>query len=253
MTTIGELSAEHTVGGIRLSWSARTDVGHRRAANEDSMLAQPPFFVVADGMGGHAAGDLASAAVVSALAEAAPGGSLGRRGLESALQQATYRIDELADGNELGVGTTVTGVVLSSADTAELTVFNIGDSRVYVAQPGEGELQRLTVDHSVVQELVEAGVLDPDEAEFHPDSNVITRAVGFGAVPEPDYWTFPAEAGMTLLICSDGLTKELRDARISELALDGTPSEAVEALVDAALASGGHDNISVIVVRVWPA
>jgi serine/threonine protein phosphatase PrpC len=249
VTTIGELSAEHTVGGIRLSWSARTDVGRRRAANEDSMLAQPPLFVVADGMGGHAAGDLASAAVVSALAEAAPTGNLDRRGLESALQQATDRIDELADGSELGVGTTVTGVVLSSADTAELTVFNIGDSRVYVARPGD-ELQRLTVDHSVVQELVEAGVLDPDEAEFHPDSNVITRAVGFGAVPEPDYWTFPAEAGMTLLVCSDGLTKELRDARISELALDGTPSEAVEALVDAALASGGHDNISVIVVRV---
>ncbi len=260
MTEIGGGSASHDIvvpgyGGaiIRLAWSAATDTGRRRAANEDSFVAQPPLFAVADGMGGHSAGDLASAAVVDRLAEIASGDFLDPRTVEDALESATDDIATIAGDSELGVGTTVTGLVLTLDDEDPyFAVFNIGDSRVYAFE--RNELVQVTRDHSVVQELVESGALTRDEAEHHPDSNIITRAVGFNARPYADFWMVPLRAGLRMLVCSDGLTKEVSDDRIRlHLAAQLSPEETAGALIDAALAAGGRDNITTIVVDVLEA
>jgi len=238
---------------VTIAWGAATDVGRRRAANEDSYVARSPLFAVADGMGGHSAGDLASAAVVVRLAEIVTGDFLAPRAIERALEAATDDISVIAGDSELGVGTTVTGAALTLQDNEPyFAVFNIGDSRVYSFD--RNELVQVTVDHSVVQELVEAGTLTRDEAEHHPDSNIITRAVGFNAQPRPDFWMLPLRAGLRLLICSDGLTKEVGDERIRlHLAAGLTPTETAAALIDAALAAGGRDNITTLVVDVLEA
>lgn len=238
---------------VTLAWAAATDTGKRRAANEDSFVAQSPLFAVADGMGGHSAGDLASAAVVARLAEVIGSDFLAPRTVERALERATADIAEIAGDSELGVGTTVTGAVLTlQEDDAYFAVFNIGDSRVYAFEANE--LVQVTVDHSVVQELVESGALTRDEAEHHPDSNIITRAVGFNAKPYADFWMLPVRTGLRLLMCSDGLTKEVSDERIRmHMAAGLSPVETAGALIDAALASGGRDNITTIVVDVLDA
>ena len=235
---------------VRVSWAAATDTGRRRSANEDSWVAKLPLFAVADGMGGHSAGDLASAAVVEHLAVLARGKFVTTEAIEQALDAATDDIVELASDSELGVGTTVTGAALVLQDDAPyFAIFNIGDSRVYRFE--RNELAQVTRDHSVVQELVDAGALTAADAEHHPDSNIITRAVGFGARPSLDYWMLQPRAGMRLLVCSDSLTKEVSDTRIRmHLAAGLSPAETAGALVDAALASGGRDNVTVIVVDV---
>lgn len=236
---------------VTLDWAARTDIGNRRSVNEDSVLAAPPLFAVADGMGGHAAGDLASAAVVEHLsvAEVATG-TLDIGQVEAALAAAANDIDELAEGIPAGVGTTVAGAALVVAGgEARFAIFNIGDSRVYRFEGNE--LAQVTVDHSVVQELMDAGLLDAADAENHPESNVITRAVGFRELPRPDLWSIPLRAGLRLLICSDGLTREVgRDRLRLHLAARLSAAETASALVDAALAAGGRDNISVLIVDV---
>jgi protein phosphatase len=156
----------------------------------------------------------------------------------------------VSGGSELGVGTTVTGAALVLQDGDPFfAVFNIGDSRVYAFEGGA--LRQVTVDHSVVQELVDSGALTPEQAEHHPDSNVITRAIGFAATPLPDYWMLPARQGLRLLICSDGLTKEVSEPRLRlHLAAGLRPVDTAGALIDAALAAGGRDNITAIVVDV---
>ncbi|MEO8093715.1 MAG: protein phosphatase 2C domain-containing protein [Pseudolysinimonas sp.] len=236
--------------GVRIAWAAATDTGRRRAANEDSYVAQSPLFAVADGMGGHSAGDLASAAVVERLAEAITEDFLAPRTIERALEAATADITEIAADSLLGVGTTVTGAALTLQDDEPyFAVFNIGDSRVYCFD--RNELFQVTVDHSVVQELVEAGALTRDEAEHHPDSNVITRAVGFNAQPMPDFWMVQLHAGLRFLICTDGLTKEVSDENIRmHFAAGLSPAETAGALIDAALAAGGRDNVTAIVVDI---
>ena len=235
---------------VTIAWGAMTDVGRRRAANEDSYVAQSPMFVVADGMGGHSAGDLASAAVVERLAEIVTGDFVSPRDIERALAAATDDIAEIAGESELGVGTTVTGAALTIQDNDPyFGIFNIGDSRVYGFD--RNDLVQITLDHSVVQELVDAGTLTKDEAEHHPDSNIITRAVGFQSRPIPDFWMLPLRPGLRLLVCSDGLTKEIGDERIRlHMAAGLTPFETAAALVDAALAAGGRDNITTIVIDV---
>lgn len=240
--------------GFVLDWAGRSDIGRKRAVNEDSVLVGPPVFAVADGMGGHAAGDRASAAVVerlAALRAAADRGYLELPHLEEAIRAAAGDIDELAAHIPVGAGTTVTGTVLTLHDGEPcFAVFNIGDSRVYLLD-AEGGFSRVTRDHSVVQELVDAGLLAEEDAEDHPESNVITRAVGFRDDPRPDVWILPIEPGMRLLLCSDGLTKELDDARIrSHLAEGGTAARTADGLMDAALAAGGRDNVTVVVIDV---
>jgi serine/threonine protein phosphatase PrpC len=256
VTEIGANSAGLTIAipgrteTITLAWGAATDTGRRRAANEDSVVAVSPLFAVADGMGGHSAGDLASAAVVERLAEAIASDFLAPRAVERALERATEDITEIAGDSELGVGTTVTGAALTlQRDEPYFAVFNIGDSRVYAFE--RNELTQVTVDHSVVQEMVAAGAITRAQAEQHPDSNIITRAVGFNARPTPDFWMLPLHPGLRLLVCSDGLTKELTDERIRlHLSAGLNPAETAGALVDAALAAGGRDNITTIVVDV---
>jgi protein phosphatase len=240
-------------GEIVLSWAARSDVGHRRASNEDSVVVASPMFAVADGMGGHAAGDRASAAAVEHLRPRKGITFLDIETLESSLAAAANDIDTLAEGIPVGVGTTVTGAALMLIDDLPVfAVFNIGDSRVYSIV--NNDLVRVTTDHSVVQELVDAGIIDAAEAESHPESNVITRALGFRDDPRPDVVMVPARAGLRLLICSDGLTKELGDDRIRLHLAAGMPAdETAGALVDAALAAGGRDNVTVAVVDVLEA
>jgi len=235
---------------IRIAWAAVTDVGRRRAANEDSFIAAPPVFAIADGMGGHLAGDLASAAVVTRLAEVRTSDFIAPETIEVALEKATDDIDIISDGSELGVGTTVTGAVLTLVDgDPYFAIFNIGDSRVYRFE--RNELAQVTVDHSLVQQLVDSGVISKAQAHNHPDGNVITRAVGFQSQPTPDFWLLPLRAGLRLLVCSDGLTGEIEDERIRlHLAAGLSANETASSLVDAALAEGGRDNVTVVIVDV---
>jgi len=257
VTQIGRGNRRHSVtvpaeGGekITLAWAALSDVGYRRKVNEDSLLARSPIFAVADGMGGHTAGDFASAAVVTRLAEQVSARFVDPAAITTALHAA---VDDIARGvgtTDLGTGTTVTGVALALEDDApRWLVFNIGDSRVY--RLADDRLERLTVDHSIVQELIDSGAITEAEAEVHPHANVITRAVGFNEEPVPDYRLIPVEAGTRLLVCSDGLTKELTEHGIRHFLSDAaTPLEAARRLMDAALGNGGRDNVTVVVVDV---
>jgi len=256
VTELGRPTTAHPLAsgttGLTIDWAGVTDVGLRRAHNEDSYVADAPVFVVADGMGGHSAGDVASDAVVRRVAEAAVGDRLSTDELEEALRRATADIAVAAAQTELGVGTTATGVFLSVGEAegeTEFTVFNVGDSRVYLV--ADGALRQVTVDHSVVQEMVDAGLLRAEDAESHPDSNVITRAVGFDVDQRPDYWRVPARAGLRLLVCSDGLTKELSGGDIERvLAAQPESHAAASALVRAAVEAGGRDNVTAVVVDV---
>tara|TARA_R110002020_G_scaffold444329_1_gene655863 strand:- start:147793 stop:148587 length:795 start_codon:yes stop_codon:yes gene_type:complete len=257
VTEIGGNNPGHTIAlpgraeqTYTFAWAAGTHTGHRRAANEDSYVARSPMFAVADGMGGHSAGDLASAAVVERLDDAITGDFLPARAVERALERATDYIGLIAQDSELGVGTTVTGAVITEHhEAASFAVFNVGDSRVYNFE--DDQLVQVTRDHSVVQNLVEAGLISRDEAEVHPDANIITRAIGFNAAPAPDFWMVPIQRDQRLLICSDGLTREVPDEEIARLFMQRlSPDETVAKLIDFALESGGRDNITTIVVDV---
>jgi len=256
VTQIGQGSPSHTIAlpavkrSVTLAWSALTDVGHRREVNEDSLVTVWPVFAVADGMGGHSAGDVASKAVVTRLAEL---GGTPTTTAESLNQALALAVDDMKAGEgvtDLGTGTTVTGVALAIvSDAAQLIAFNIGDSRVY--QLTSGVLEQVTIDHSVVQELVDAGRITREEADVHPHGNVITRAVGFHEPPVPDYRILPLHEGLRILVCSDGLTKELTAYGIRHFLMSNpNADDAVAALVTAALENGGRDNVTAIVLDV---
>lgn len=234
---------------LDLSWFGMTDVGLRRETNQDSFVTIPPIFAVADGMGGHSAGEVASAAVVRRLAELGGSPRVSAADIDAVLADAVEDIELDAGDTDLGAGTTVTGVSLSTEDEPTWRVFNIGDSRVY--QYFKGALSQITVDHSVVQHLIDSGAITPEEAETHPHANVITRAVGFGEQTVPDYTSLALIPGQRLLICSDGLTKELTDVGIQHfLATCETAEEAARTLVKQALDNSGRDNVTVIVIDV---
>jgi len=235
---------------VELAWAARTDTGHRREVNEDSVVCQPPVFAVADGMGGHSAGDVASGAVVTRLAELAGSELSDPLPIDRALSLSVEDMARGAGVTDLGTGTTVTGAALANlSGSVQWLVFNIGDSRVY--QLISGVLEQVTTDHSVVQEMVDAGRITREEADVHPQGNVITRAVGFHEPPIPDYRALPVRPGMRLLICSDGLTKELTPYGIRHFMISNpTAAAAADALVEAALGNGGRDNVTVIVLDV---
>lgn len=241
---------EDAVSLIELSWHGLTDVGHRREVNQDSLVMSPPIFAVADGMGGHSAGEVASAAVVRRLAELGGTVSITEADINGALSDAVVDIELDAGETDLGAGTTVTGVSLGAlGNSPTWTVFNIGDSRVY--QYFKGALTQLTVDHSVVQHLLDTGAITAEEAEIHPHANVITRAVGFNEQPAPDYTQLAVVAGQRLLLCSDGLTKELTEVGIQHfLATAKSAEEAAHQLVQRALDNAGRDNVTVIVIDV---
>lgn len=233
---------------VAVAWGAATDVGMRRTLNEDSFLASPPLFLVADGMGGHQAGEVASATVIDEFARLSGRVSLTIDEVRSALSIARHRVDSLPDGGGAGAGTTLTGVAIADVDGEGywLTV-NLGDSRTY--RLSEGVLEQVSVDHSVVQELIDAGQLDAASAAHDARRNVITRAIGAGSDSEPDYWMLPAEEGDRILVCSDGLPTEIDTARIDHILRSEThPQAAADRLVREAVAAGGRDNVTALVI-----
>jgi serine/threonine protein phosphatase PrpC len=235
---------------LQLSWAAITHQGMRRDLNQDAILTAFPLFIVADGMGGHLGGEIASASTVDRLGAMAREGKVTPKLIERALSRAVKDIVAHPQATDDGTGTTVTGVFLdNSAGEPNWVTLNIGDSRVYLLR--EGSLVQITTDHSVVQELVAAGRLSPEEAENHPYGNVITRAVGPSESVQPDYVRLDVLDGDRFVICSDGLTKELTDYGIRHFLFEHVdPAGAVEAMLHASLENGGRDNISIIVVDV---
>ncbi|WP_375384857.1 PP2C family protein-serine/threonine phosphatase [uncultured Microbacterium sp.] len=236
-------------GEIELRWAEATDTGRRREANQDAVLAEYPLFVVADGMGGHIGGEIASASTVDRLRPVAIAGNVTAKAIEKALSRAVKDIASHPETTDDGTGTTVTGVYLDVTGTVPNWVtLNIGDSRVYLSR--DDSIVQITTDHSVVQELMAAGRLSPEEAENHPYGNVITRAVGPSDGVTPDYVRLDVFDGDRFVICSDGLTKELTDYGIQHfLGEHEDPAEAVEAMLDAALENGGRDNVTIIVLN----
>jgi protein phosphatase len=230
--------------------AARTDVGLEREANEDALLVRPPLFVVADGMGGAQAGDVASRTVVEVFDEAAGTAELPDA-LEATVQEANARIHRMAadDPSLKGMGCTATA---SWVADDRLTTAHVGDSRLYRLR--NGSFEQLTEDHSLVGGLVRLGRLTPEEAEVHPQRSVILRAVGVEATVEVDVLHHELEPDDVYLACSDGLTGMVRDEVIAET-LETFPSlaGAAEMLIELANAAGGRDNITVVLFRVGPA
>lgn len=227
-----------------LDFAALTDPGVHRAVNEDAVLAAVPCFIVADGMGGHEAGDVVSQAAVQAFAAAIPQRAPADVGLvHTALEESRAAAERIAAKTSRGAGCTLTGVVLITyEDEPHWLILNIGDSRVYLHRGAE--LQQLTVDHSLRDELRAAGA---EESKL-PSRNVITRALG-ASDSRADTWLLPVETGTRLLVCSDGLTGELEDEQLRATLTMGGQAEAVVAeLVQRANEAGGRDNISVIVI-----
>jgi serine/threonine protein phosphatase PrpC len=231
-------------GLVDVSVGAATHCGHHRRVNEDSLLVLRHVYVVADGMGGHAAGDKASAILVEEMRRLAEG-AVEAGDVSEVLELANARVRTLADG---GAGTTVTAAIGVEHEGAPYwLVTNLGDSRTY--RLSEGRLEQVSVDHSVVQELIDRGLLDAAAARRHPQRHVITRAVGSPEILRPDFWLLPAVDGDRLVLCSDGLTGEVEDDRIEETLLEHPdPQRAADALVTQALDNGGHDNVTVIVI-----
>ena len=241
---------------MQLEVGQGTNNGMIRSGNEDSFFADARhgLFVVADGMGGHAAGEVASEMAVRIIADELRGThDLAIEGVadhvEQALKRANYAIYQrtLTEVDKQGMGTTAS--VLLLADGRYL-IGQVGDSRVYLLR--DGKLRQLTKDHSYVQEQVDAGFLTPEQARYHPYSNVITRCVGAGADVEPDTYTGEVKRGDVYLVASDGLTGMVDDRRLQQLlsAQRATAQRVVEALIAEANGRGGLDNITAIVIRV---
>lgn len=230
-----------------------TDVGKVRDHNEDALLVTDRLWAVADGMGGHAAGEVASAAVIEVMDRLAGEYSDTLLTVEAIVQSvhtAHRGLHELAATHpeQRGMGTTLTGLALVSHEGEDRwAVFNVGDSRTYRLH--DGELMQVTVDHSEVQELVDAGILTAAEAAVHPARNIITRSLGMPASLTVDVWVVPIEPEQTFLLCSDGLTNEVSDPEIADaLESPDDPQSIAERLVHAANDHGGQDNITVIVL-----
>ena len=236
----------------QLHAGAATDVGKVRQINEDRFLADERLFAVADGVGGHQAGEVASQTSVETLLRAFTEGEHTTEGLVAAVEAANSAVWQLAQGSreKRGMGTTLTALALIQENGEEqLALTNVGDSRAYMLQ--QGELIQLTEDHSLVEELVRDGKLTPAEALTHPQKSIITRALGMEPLIEVDSWEITPYQGDRILLCSDGLTNEVSDERIaSTLRQIADPQEAAHDLVRQARASGGSDNITVVVVDV---
>ncbi|MFT4029170.1 MAG: protein phosphatase 2C domain-containing protein [Protaetiibacter sp.] len=240
---------------VRLRYAGSSSTGLVRASNEDSFLTAPPFWVVADGMGGHAHGDLASRAAIEVFDRARGTVPARARAVLDTVQDANTAVLELRE--ETISGTTLTGVAIVDIEGAgpHWMTFNIGDSRTY-SWDGR-RLAQQSVDHSAVQELLTAGLITAADAAAHPQRNVVTRALGAEDEVEPDVWLVPLRGRQAFLLCSDGLTKELDDEEIARIIVfhdqqasrepDG-PTLA-ERLVGAAVAAGGRDNVTVVVVE----
>jgi PPM family protein phosphatase len=225
-----------------------TDTGRQRRANEDSMLARPPLFVVADGMGGAQAGEVASRVAVESFQDGLPDTADAEGSLAAYARAANVSIHELSQANaeHAGMGTTLTAVYVGAEEVA---IAHVGDSRAYCLRGGA--LLRLTDDHSLVDELIRQGKLTAEEAVEHPQRSVITRALGPEPEVEIDTRSYRARDGDVYLLCSDGLTTMVPDERLAGILLAHPRlRDAGEALIAAANEAGGRDNITVVLLRV---
>lgn len=233
-----------------------TDIGRKRQLNEDYVCARPVavgnlpnFFIVADGMGGHKAGDHASKEAVEIMLETIASNRQKdlKAVLRSAIEAANLKVyQDARQSKELeGMGTTV---VAATIQDGRLYVMNVGDSRLYVM--GEDGARQITVDHSLVEEMVREGVIAKDKARNHPKKNIITRAVGVAPHVEPDFFEVELKMGDRILMCSDGLSNMLEDEELNKIVSSvGSLEEKAKLLVDAANGNGGKDNISVILIE----
>jgi len=231
-----------------------SDVGAVRAINQDRWVATPTMLAIADGMGGHVAGDVAARVAVGTFQKVMPAGKAvdSLQTLVGAVHEANTEVWEQAqrDPDLRGMGTTLTAVaLLGSGEQASLGVVNVGDSRAYLLR--SGDLYRLTRDHSVVEELVRRGEIEIDEAQEHPQRHMLTRALGIGALVEVDAYEMDVSVGDKLLLCSDGLTNEVSEADICAiLASDRSLDELAATLIGDAIAAGGNDNVTVVLANV---
>jgi len=236
------------VAGLRVvEVACASDTGRVRSHNEDRSLADPPLLAVADGMGGAAAGEVAAQVAVEALADL---GGAGREELRERIRHANRSIWDMADADpdRAGMGTTLTAALLGEGG---VTLMHVGDSRAYLLRAGE--LRQLTDDHSVVAELVRQGALAPEDAERHPNRNIITRALGTDSEIQIDETDLDLQPGDVVLLCTDGLSAMVRDEDIERL-LREAPSlqDGAARLVEAAIEAGGLDNVTVVLGRIGP-
>ena len=242
---------------MELTVAARSDVGMIRSGNEDSFFAHATkergVFIVADGMGGHAAGEVASEMAVQIVSRELQDlmtvyGDAARHTVAESIRIANRAIYDrtIHESDKQGMGTTVSVLVVSGA---RYLIGQVGDSRIYLLR--EGGLRQLTKDHSYVQEQVDAGFLTPEQARYHPYSNVITRCVGAGDQVEPDTYSGELRRGDVFLVASDGLTGMVDDRRLQQLLLSrASAGRVVDALIAEANYRGGLDNITAVVVQV---
>jgi PPM family protein phosphatase len=228
--------------------TCKTDTGRQRRDNEDSAFARAPVFVVADGMGGAQAGEVASRIAVEAFEQGLPDSGSPEERLATRVREANAQIYERsrADRGRAGMGTTLTAAYV---DDTHVAIAHVGDSRAYLFR--HGTLQRLTQDHSLVDELVRRGKLTEEQAAEHPQRSIITRALGPEPDVEVDTWTYPARAGDVVLLCSDGLTSMISEERVRAiLAEHDNLDEAGDELIREANEAGGRDNITVVLFRL---
>ena len=236
---------------MRFECASRTHVGLKRKINEDSILVETGrgLWVVADGMGGHDAGEVASAMVVEALGKLPADDDLDRLTARAGdtLAATNDALIDLArsNGSDRSIGTTVVGLAMAGSD---FRYFWCGDSRGYRLR--DGMISRITRDHSLVQQLIDSGMLTADEAEAHESSSVITRAVGVSENFSTDVVAGDANAGDIFLIASDGLTRVVSDREIAAVLNRAPPEEAADELIEMVLARGAPDNVSLIIVKV---
>ena len=229
--------------------SERSDVGRQRQANEDSYLARAPLFVVADGMGGAQAGEVASLTAIQAFQAGLPDGN-PEESIERTIGEANRNIynQAHADASLAGMGTTITVAAVDS-DNERVVIGHVGDSRAYRLR--NGIIQRLTKDHSLVEEMRRRGQITEEQAEDHPQRSIITRALGPEPEVQADLATVPSEPGDIFLLCSDGLTTMIGDEQIREILMGATSLDAaVRTLIDEANRAGGRDNITAVVFQV---
>jgi protein phosphatase len=231
------------------AYAVASDTGRRRRRNEDNYVVAPPLFAVADGMGGAQAGEIASQLAASALEAGDSDGLEGTKRIDALIQEANRRIFDRAstDPTASGMGTTMTVALVEGMTVA---IGHVGDSRAYLVR-GE-QMEQLTEDHSLVNELMKSGRLSEEEAQVHPQRSVITRAVGTDPDVDVDGFTIEAEEGDVILICSDGLSDMVSDEEILELlhANRDDLENAVKALVAAANRGGGEDNITAVAFQL---
>jgi len=227
-----------------------SDTGRRRLRNEDAYICEPPLFAVADGMGGARAGEIAAGLAAAALEEAGAE-TRGAEGVAALITEANRRIWErsLTDPETAGMGTTVTAALVDAA-SGTVAIGHVGDSRAYLLRGGA--IEQLTTDHSLVAELVESGILTPEEAERHPQRSAITRALGTEPTVDVDAFTVETRAGDVFLLCSDGLSIMVADEDVAAVieAAERDPARAAEGLVAAANARGGEDNVTVVLFEI---